>query len=88
MRNNFKADWTIWVDTIEAGRYEDTNKMFVPPDVYDFRVTEQNDEWKRWGVTEIQKRFKYKKIAAEKEMGMICLMWGLKFSDCKYELQK
>ncbi len=44
MRNNFKADWTIWVDTIEAGRYEDTNKMFVPPEVYDFRVTEQNCE--------------------------------------------
>lgn len=42
MRHNFKADWTIWVDTIDAGRYEDTNKMFVPPDVYDFRVTEQN----------------------------------------------
>ena len=48
----------------------------------------QNDEWKDWGVKEIQKRFKYKKAAAEKEMGMICLMWGLKFSDCKYELQK
>ena len=44
MRHNFKADWTIWVDTIDAGRYEDTNKMFVPPDVYDFRVTEQNAE--------------------------------------------
>ena len=42
MRHNFKADWTIWVDTIEKGRFEDTNKMFVPPDVYDFRVTEQN----------------------------------------------
>lgn len=44
MRNNFKADWTIWVDTIREGRYEDTNKAFVPPEVYDFRVTEQNAE--------------------------------------------
>lgn len=44
MRNNFKADWTIWVDTIEQGRFEDTNKMFVPPEVYDFRITEQNAE--------------------------------------------
>jgi len=44
MRNNFKADWTIWMDTIEEGRFEDTNKMFVPPEVYDFRVTEQNAE--------------------------------------------
>jgi hypothetical protein len=44
MRNNFKADWTIWIDTIEKGRFEDTNKMFVPPEVYDFRITEQNAE--------------------------------------------
>jgi len=44
MRNNFKADWTIWIDTIDRGRFEDTNKMFVPPEVYDFRITEQNAE--------------------------------------------
>lgn len=44
MRHNFKADWTIWIDTIDAGRYEDTNRAFVPPDVYDFRITEQNAE--------------------------------------------
>jgi hypothetical protein len=44
MRNNFKADWTIWVDTIKEGRYDDTNKAFVPPEQYDFRVTEQNAE--------------------------------------------
>ena len=46
MRHNFKADWTIWIDTIEKGRFEDTNKMFVPPDVYDFRITEKNA--KKW----------------------------------------
>ena len=44
MRNNFKADWTIWMDTIDEGRFEDTNRMFVPPEVYDFRVTEKNAE--------------------------------------------
>ena len=44
MRNNFKADWTIWMDTIEKGRFEDTNKAFIPPEQYDFRVTEQNAE--------------------------------------------
>jgi adenylylsulfate kinase len=46
MRHNFKADWTIWMDTIEKGRFEDTNKMFTPPEQYDFRITEQNAE--RW----------------------------------------
>jgi len=44
MRNNFKADWTIWMDTIREGRYADTNKMFVEPQVYDFRITEQAAE--------------------------------------------
>ena len=43
-RFNFKADWTIWMDTIDAGRYADTNQVFVPPDIYDFRITEQNAE--------------------------------------------
>lgn len=47
MRNNFKADWTVWVDTIEEGRFADTNKLFVPPTVYDFRITEQKAE--KWG---------------------------------------
>jgi hypothetical protein len=46
MRNNFKADWTIWVDTIKEGRYDDTNKAFIPPEQYDFRITEQDaDKW-------------------------------------------
>ena len=46
MRNNFKAYWTIWVDTIREGRYADTNAMFQEPEVYDFRVIEQNaDKW-------------------------------------------
>ena len=54
MRNNFKADWTIWVDTIDAGRYEDTNRMFAAPDVYDFRITEQNAEkWAEFVGTHI-----------------------------------
>jgi DNA polymerase III delta prime subunit len=44
MRNNFKADWTVWVDTIREGRYADTNAAFVEPEVYDFRVTEQDAE--------------------------------------------
>lgn len=44
MRNNYKANWTIWVDTLDKGKYEDTNKMFVPPEIYDFRITEQNSE--------------------------------------------
>ena len=47
MRNNFKADWTVWVDTIDRGRFEDTNRAFVAPEQYDFRITEQHGE--KWG---------------------------------------
>ena len=38
-RSEFGADYVIWMDTINAGRFEDTNKMFEPPEKYDFRVT-------------------------------------------------
>lgn len=44
MRNLFKPDWIVWLDTIERGRFEDTNKVFNPPKEYDFRVTEQKSE--------------------------------------------
>jgi hypothetical protein len=41
----------------------------------------QNEEWTEWGVAEIRKRFRYNKEWSKKEMAMISLMWGLKFSD-------
>jgi len=44
MRSLFKPDWVIWIDTIDRSRYENTNKIFIPPDLYDFRITEQNAE--------------------------------------------
>jgi adenylylsulfate kinase len=47
MRDNFGADYTVWVDTITAGRYEDTNNLFVSPEKYDIRVTDQDS--KKWG---------------------------------------
>ena len=38
----FPADYIIWVDTIKEGRFDDTNKMFVKPEKYDFHVTTQD----------------------------------------------
>ena len=38
-REAFDADFIIWVDRIKEGRFEDTNKMFVPPELFDFRVS-------------------------------------------------
>ena len=34
-RDEFGADYTIWMNTINQGRFEDTNKMFVSPEKSD-----------------------------------------------------
>jgi adenylylsulfate kinase len=36
---NSQDAFVVWVDRIETGRYEDTNKMFKPPGGYDIRVS-------------------------------------------------
>lgn len=37
-RKEFDADITIWMDTIEAGRFDDTNKIFEEPEEVDYRI--------------------------------------------------
>lgn len=44
MRDIFKPDMLIWLDTTPAGRFEDTNKLFVPPDRWDFRIKSHESE--------------------------------------------
>ena len=41
-RKLFPADYVVWVDTIQKGRFDDTNQMFVKPEKYDFHVTSQD----------------------------------------------
>ena len=41
-RNLFPADYVVWVDTINEGRFDDTNKMFIKPEKFDFHVTTQD----------------------------------------------
>ncbi len=41
-RELFPADYIVWVDTIKAGRFEDTNQMFIKPEKFDFHVTTQD----------------------------------------------
>ena len=47
-RSLFPADYIIWVDTINKGRFDDTNKMFVKPSKYNFHVTTQDA--KNWSL--------------------------------------
>ena len=41
-RELFPADFIVWVDTIKEGRFDDTNKMFVKPEKYNYHVTTQD----------------------------------------------
>ena len=41
-RNDFNADYTIWMDTIKESEFEDTNKMFEEPSKYDFKVSHKD----------------------------------------------
>lgn len=44
-REHFDADLTVWLNTIDEGRFEDTNKVFQAPDAsnVDFVITK--DTW-------------------------------------------
>jgi DNA polymerase III delta prime subunit len=42
-RAAFGPAFVVWVDRIKEGRFEDTNKLFVPPEQYHYRVTTEFD---------------------------------------------
>ena len=45
-RATFRADFIVWVDRIEEGRFEDTNHLFQVPRRYDIRLaTGTPSEW-------------------------------------------
>tara|TARA_B100000989_G_scaffold281558_1_gene245914 strand:+ start:2142 stop:2567 length:426 start_codon:yes stop_codon:yes gene_type:complete len=37
-RQEFDPNYTVWMDTIKEGRYEDTNKMFEKPTKWNYHV--------------------------------------------------
>ena len=37
-RKQFDADYTVWMDTIKEGRYQDTNRMFQEPRNVNYHV--------------------------------------------------
>ena len=54
-RINFGADILIWMDTINQGRFEDTNKIFEKPQSADFHIKEWNDHNHKKIAEEINK---------------------------------
>lgn len=59
-RRIFDADYTVFMDTIESGRFEDTNRVFDRPKNADFVITE-------WGDVEEQAQQIIKDIKAIQE---------------------
>ena len=57
MRDVIAPDILVWVDTIDKGRFEDTNRMFEPPEYYDLHVTTQDSEhWANITLEKINER--------------------------------
>ena len=53
IRKIFNADYIVWVDTFKKGRFEDTNKIFVNPTKYNFKVTTKDAEY--WSKKIVEK---------------------------------
>jgi len=43
-REAFNADYTVWMDTISRGRFEDTNDMFETPEGVDYHIEDWFDD--------------------------------------------
>ncbi len=43
-RQEFDPDFTVWMDTIDEGRFEDTNKMFEKPTSCSYHVKQWFDD--------------------------------------------
>lgn len=56
-REQFNADFIVWMDTIKEGRFEDTNKIFEPleKDEYDYHVSGWFDDTHRELVKVVSK---------------------------------
>ena len=55
LRDEFAADYVIWMDTISEGRFADTNQLFERPNTFDIQVTVWNSEfWSNFIVDQLQ----------------------------------
>jgi len=44
-RNEFDADYVVFMNTITESRYEDTNKVFEPPKKFDIETQSKNSKY-------------------------------------------
>lgn len=58
----FEADYTVWMDTIAEGRFEDTNKLFEPPSQYNYHVSKWFDNTDETLVNAIERHIRIKDV--------------------------
>jgi cytidyltransferase-like protein len=65
-RAAFGEAFTIWADRITASRFEDTNRMFVPPSRFDVRVTAEGTPqyWAEQALSRLRPTFDPQKPTA------------------------
>src|SRR5215470_278078 len=58
--------FVVWMDRIKSGRFEDTNRMFVPPESHDLRVNADGsvEFWVEQVARRVRPIFDYKKPTA------------------------
>jgi adenylylsulfate kinase len=45
LRTDFNADFVVWMDTIDEGRFEDTNQIFEPLEKHEYHAVIIEHEW-------------------------------------------
>lgn len=65
-RDAFGPSFTVWVDRIDESRFEDTNRLFEPPENFDVRVTREGDPefWAEQIALKLEPAFDPKKPTA------------------------
>lgn len=61
-RMEFNPDFTVWMDTIKEGRFEDTNAMFVDPPHCDYHVAEWFDDTHKQLSDVVKRYMEYKNV--------------------------
>ena len=58
--------FVIWIDRIQAGTFEDTNRLFVPPEQYDLRVTKNgtSEYWAEQAMMRLRPVFDWRRPTA------------------------
>lgn len=59
-RLEFDPDFTVWMDTIKSGRYEDTNAVFENPSSCDYHVADWFDDTHEKLIEVVQRYTKWK----------------------------